>query len=125
MMTNNCIAWTAKKVIDIGVKLNVTPIVTELIKEKTSTGDNIKDCIYDYNNKYNVENIFINEWWAVEKNLSRDLIENNELVYDYNAMYDLWGRQGSGQALIVDNVFTFIANQRNKRLYKMSQQYVI
>ncbi len=118
-MTNNNYEWTAEKIIDVGVKLNVTSIIIELIEQSTPTGDNIVEAIDEYIVKNNIKDIAICEWWAIEKNLGRDLQENNEFIYNNNIMYDLWGRQIYNQGLKSDSIFALIANIRNKRLHSI------
>ena len=104
-MINNT---TVENLIDNHVLLNATPMITELIQEETSTGQDIHDSILVYEQNNNLDDVQIYEWWIISKQLSKHLDANNEFIYNYCIMYDIWGRQSENSHIKYDTVFESI-----------------
>lgn len=92
---------TAQQIVNDLILYEQNLVIEELMKHDDSIWDNIQN--FD-------EDTDVLEWWLVTPYMAELLKENGEVIFaDYDCYW--WGRQTSGQSLLMDWVIQEIARQ--------------
>ena len=92
---------TAQQIVNDLILDNQNLLIEELMKHDDSIWDSLQN--FD-------EDTDVLEWWLVTPYMAELLKENGEVIFaDYDCYW--WGRQTSGQSLLMDWVIQEIARQ--------------
>jgi len=113
MEYNSCQNQSIKsKLVEQNVYLLANPIVELVYSADNEDTYELQETFYQCDE--NDDPIEVFEYWLVSEWFARKLVEQDELVlFDFLGMYNLWGRQTTGQAILLDHSIGKIAESIN------------